>query len=389
MAVALFYAICNASDPLQTGWSVGGSTVTRGGLCVTASAGFSAPLALRACSGEASQTWAYVSGVFANNDVAWNGQETAACTFSPPALGAGCKVASWPLPGGGWNGLFDVDSPSQGMIQGRFATSGGPSPSGLCVSAVPPPPPPPLAVPTTDVLAWSRKEIMCLYDIDMCTYVVSLRSTSRTKNPRSQKTNPNTNPPNRYSPSMLQGCDCARPPPPVSTWAPTALDTDSWIAAGVSAGCQVHILVAKHMCGFVSWNSTAGSELGYNYSSIYSSTPVDVVAPFVASVQKVKGAVGMYYSLTNNARTNTCAGNILPNPRAGQIAVTPAQYDGLVREHLTELWGNYGPLSEVWFVRGAPPCPSPPPPRHVAVALTRTLAHLSPRLGRRLHSVAA
>jgi len=210
------------------------------------------------------------------------------------------------------------------MIQGRFAISGGPSPSGLCVSAVPPPPPPPLAVPTADVLAWSRKELMCLYDFDMCT----------------------------FAPSMLQGCDCGRPPPPVDTWAPSSLDTDSWVAAGMSAGCQIHILVAKHVCGFVSWNSSAGSELGYNYSSLYSSTPVDVVAPFVASVRKAGQAAGMYYSLTNNARTNTCGGNIQPNPTPGQIAVTPVQYDGLVKEHLTELWTNYGPLAEVWFDGG-------------------------------------
>ena len=337
-ATALFYALCNSSDPQQTGFLLGGSaTVTHGGLCVSydPSAGPAAPLTLQPCTGGASQAWNFSGGVFSGSGVSWNGQEAGACTFSPPALGAGCKVATWPLPGGGWNGLFDAGSPLPGMIQGRFATPGGPSPSGLCVSAVPPPPPP-LAVPTADVLAWSRKERMCLYDIDMCT----------------------------YSGTMLQGCDCNRPPPPVDSWAPTALDTDSWVAAGVSAGCQIHILVAKHMCGFVSWNSSAGASLGYNYSSLYSSTPVEVVAPFVHSVRKVGGDVGMYYSLTQNARTNTCGGNVMPNPAPGQIAVTPAQYDSIVKEHLTELWSNYGPLAEVWFVRGTvaggaePPCRS-------------------------------
>ena len=327
-AAALFYALCNSSDPQQTGFVLGGSAVTHGGACVTfdAAAGPAAPLTLQPCTGGGPQQWNYSGGVFssaAGGGVAWNGQEAGACTFSPPALAAGCKVATWPLPGGGWNGLFDAGSPLPGMIQGRFATPGGPSPSGLCVSAVPPPPPPPLAVPTADVLAWSRKERMCLYDIDMCT----------------------------YSGTMLQGCDCNRPPPPVNSWAPTALDTDSWIAAGVSAGCQIHILVAKHMCGFVSWNSSAGASLGYNYSSLYSYTPVDVVAPFVNSVRKANGEVGMYYSLTQNARTNTCGGNVMPNPAPGQIAVTPAQYDSIVKEHLTELWSNYGPLAEVWFVR--------------------------------------
>ena len=329
-SLALFYALCNASDPQQAGWVAGSGTVTQRGLCVTydASAGSSAPLTLQPCSGNASQVWSLTGGAFSSPSglVAWNGQQTPGVSATP-ALGPGCQVAGSPLPGGLWNGLFDVNSPSPGMIQGRFATSGGPSPSGLCVSAATPPLAVPtadaLAVPTADVLAWSRKEVMCLYDFDMCT----------------------------FTPSMLQGCDCGRPPPPVDTWAPSALDTDSWVAAGVSAGCQIHILVAKHLCGFVSWNSTAGKELGYNYSSLYSSTPVDVVAPFVASVRKAGMAVGMYYSLTNNARTNTCGGNIQPNPAPGQIAVTPAQYDGLVKEHLTELWSNYGAASEARCLR--------------------------------------
>jgi alpha-L-fucosidase len=87
------------------------------------------------------------------------------------------------------------------------------------------------------------------------------------------------------------------------------------------------------------------------------------VAPFVASVKKVGQAVGMYYSLTNNARTKTCAGNVLPNPAPGQIAVTPEEYDALVKAHLTELWSNYGPLAEVWFVSFTQLLPSVPQTR--------------------------
>jgi hypothetical protein len=100
------------------------------------------------------------------------------------------------------------------------------------------------------------------------------------------------------------------------------------------------------MCGFLSWART--SVLGYNFSTAYSPTPVDAVAAFVAAARARRAPVGMYYSLTNNARTNTCAGQILPNPGANQIAVTPAQYDALVVAHLTELWGDYGQLDEIW-----------------------------------------
>ena len=334
----LVYALCNASDPLQTGFALSGSTVAQGGLCVSfsPSSGYNSPLQLAACANTTAQTWIYdaarqslrnpsaACGGLSGACIEWSGQEFGTCTFTPPTLAPGCIIGAWPSPASpqtSWNDRFLLDSPSPGMIEAAAVEGEG---TGLCVSARPPPP---LPVPTADVLAWSQKEVMCLYDIDLCT----------------------------YAPGQLQGCDCSRPPPPVDAWAPSALDTDSWLAAGQSAGCGIHILVAKHMCGFVSWNSTAGdAALGYNYSSLHSSTPVDVVAAFVASARRAGQDIGMYYSLTNNARTNTCGGTVLPNPAPNQISVTPEQYDGIVRQHLTELWGNYGALSEVWFVRARP-----------------------------------
>jgi len=340
MFATLAYALCDANSSQQRGFVASGGIIQKDGSCVTflPNGGYNSPLSLSSCDNSTQQSWVYdpVSQSFRNPPsrcgglngacIEWSGQEHGNCTTNPPSLGPGCIVGSWPSPSStsttSWNDMFLLDSPVSGMIEAVSTT--GLAGSGLCVEAVPPPP---LPVPTEDVLVWSQKELMCLYDIDMCT----------------------------YSPSELQGCDCSRPPPPVNTWAPSNLDTDSWIAAGMSAGCQIHILVAKHMCGFVSWNSTAGSEIGYNYSSLYSSTPVDVVAPFVASARKASQSVGMYYSLTNNARTKTCSGNILPNPSPGQISVTPVEYDSLVRAHLTELWSNYGPLAEVWFVSSLPP----------------------------------
>lgn len=76
------------------------------------------------------------------------------------------------------------------------------------------------------------------------------------------------------------------------------------------SGCKIHILVAKHMCGWLLWPSRVGEALGYNYSTAYAAQPVDVVAAFVASAAALGQEVGMYYSLTNNARTNTCAGQV-------------------------------------------------------------------------------
>ena len=211
----LVYAPCNASDASQTGFTFPSGTVQFGGLCVAfdVAQGYNAPLSLRPCDASAAQAWVYDAAAQSLRNpsatcggpsgacIEWSGQEYGACTSTPPALGPGCIIGSWPSPASpqtSWNDQYVLDSPSQGMIAAAATTasssSGG---SGLCVAVRTPPPPPPPPVPTADILAWSRREVMCLYDIDMCTYVGS------------------------------QGCQCSAAPPPVSTWAPSALDTDS------------------------------------------------------------------------------------------------------------------------------------------------------------------
>lgn len=42
------------------------------------------------------------------------------------------------------------------------------------------------------------------------------------------------------------------------------------------------------------------------------------------------------------------AGKLLP----GQASVTPDQYNQLVKEHVTELWTEFGELFEIWFDHG-------------------------------------
>jgi len=251
--------------------------------------------------------------------ISCSGLETAACSSTPPALGPGCRYGTWPtsVPTS-WNNQLLRDSPAPGMLQARAASASGPSPSGFCAAvAAPPPPPPP---PSPQVLAWARQEVGCLVDYDMCTMVGS------------------------------QGCACSSAPPPADAWRPTALDTDSWIAAGLAAGCRYFILTAKHVCGFLTWNSTSVPQ--YEYSAAYSATPVDAVAAFVASARAAGAPYGFYYSVNDNARANVCGGRVQPNPQPGQVALTQAEYDAMVLTHLQELWGGYGPLFEVWFDGG-------------------------------------
>jgi len=356
-AALLFLAACNASDATQR-FSVDAaaravrSQALAGAPCVAfAGATYDAPLALLPCNAsDAAQAWVYdaaaaafrnpadACGGLAGACIQWSGQEFGACSFDPPRLAPGCIWGTWPTSSPTtWNNAVALDSPQPGMLQSLYATGGGSTPSGLCASAAVPAPAPAPPLPTPETLAWSRLEVGCLIDYDMCTF------------------------------AGTQGCNCAAAPPPADLWRPTALDTDSWVEAGVSAGCAYFIYVAKHMCGFLAWNSSVAP--GYAYSTLDSPAPVDAMSAFVASARKFSVPFGAYYSVNDNARANVCAGSIGASPQPGQLNVTEAEYNAIVIAHLRELW-SFGPMLEIWFDGGTSPSLAP--------ALTALFAELQP-----------
>ena len=77
------------------------------------------------------------------------------------------------------------------------------------------------------------------------------------------------------------------------------------------------------------------------------------MASFVKSAREAGLGVGFYYSDATNSYCCVKRGAVVPGcAKPGQINVTQAQYDALVVAHLGELWGNYGPLEEIWFDGG-------------------------------------
>jgi alpha-L-fucosidase len=329
----LTMAQCSATDPAQLFLVAGGAVVhVASSLCVAFDGtSYNDALVLLPCDPASNaQAWESADGGRALSNPAgrcgglsgaciqWSGQESALCTSNPPALGPNCTWGTWgtSLPTT-WNNAVLLDEPGPGNVQSLFLSAAGPSPSGVCASVFTPPPPVP---PTPEILAWADKEVGCLIDYSMCTMVGS------------------------------QGCSCSEAPPPADAWEPTALDTDSWIEAGAAGGCTYFIFVAKHVCGFLSWNSTSAA--GYDYSSAYSSTPVDAVAAFRASAKKYSVPIGFYYSVNDNSRAAFCGGRPTGTPQPGQLNMTVAEYDDIVITHLTELWGGGDPLFEVWFDGG-------------------------------------
>ena len=145
-----------------------------------------------------------------------------------------------------------------------------------------------------------------------------------------------------------QGCGGGAPPP-LSAWAPTALDTDAWVDTCVAMGGVRIVYVAKHGCGFTAWRSNV-SLYGYAYGVQASPYPdVDVAARLVESAKKRGIGYGFYYSVVSNAYANVNNGQVQPGAGPGQLALTQQQYEEVIIAHLTELYSSFGPLAEVWF----------------------------------------
>ena len=72
---------------------------------------------------------------------------------------------------------------------------------------------------------------------------------------------------------------------------------------------------------------------------------------FVSSAKSAGIGYGFYYSIMKNfflcrsfSGRNSCVETVLP----GQFNVSDAEYHNIVKQHVTELWTQYGNLTEIW-----------------------------------------
>jgi len=203
---------------------------------------------------------------------------------------------------------------------------------------------PTLALPTPSQAAWADAEIGVIIHLDMQVFEPE------------------------YSFSTQWGYT-----PDPKLFNPKELDTDQWLAVAKSAGAKYAVLVAKHCSGFSLWPTKAHS---YSVaSSPWRGGKGDIVADFIKSCAKYGLKPGIYASASCNAymRASNPGKVVSGDPEflkkfnasgemrtfgKGMIWGTPAEqdrYKRVVETQLTELWGNYGKLFEIWFDGGVLP----------------------------------
>jgi alpha-L-fucosidase len=130
---------------------------------------------------------------------------------------------------------------------------------------------------------------------------------------------------------------------------PTRLDTEQWMEAAEAIGAKYAVFVAKHGSGFLSWQSDQ-----YPYGmrqSPFQNGKGDLVRDFAASCRKHGIKPGIYASMSSNGYLEVDNPGLVNGGKGGDPAAQ-ARYAKICEGLLAELWGNYGPLFEIWFDGG-------------------------------------
>jgi len=134
---------------------------------------------------------------------------------------------------------------------------------------------------------------------------------------------------------------------------PRKLDCDQWMDAAKAVGAKYAVLTASHGSGFMLWQSDA-YPFGVRQSP-WRGGKGDLVKDFVESCRRNGIQPGLYSHLRCNGYWRVDHPGLVNEGKGGD----PKRQAAYARARLTmcrELWGNYGPLGEIWF-DGAVPDP--------------------------------
>ncbi|TWU72695.1 hypothetical protein ED733_003751 [Metarhizium rileyi] len=190
-----------------------------------------------------------------------------------------------------------------------------------------------IALPTREQLAFQEGEIGALIHFDVATWLDIDGCNS--------------------DPSLV---------PDVSLFDPRLINTNQWLDSIASLGAKHATLVVKHNCGFASWPSKVTfptresnrTTIDYNYTTVQSPLHgLDVAGSFADSARKYHVGHGFYYSVVVNNFLNVQKSRVRTGRlSSGQVGITDDVYDRIVLDQLSELWSNYGSLTEIWFDGG-------------------------------------
>ncbi len=125
---------------------------------------------------------------------------------------------------------------------------------------------------------------------------------------------------------------------PNSAYNPTDLDVDQWIRVAKDAGMKYAVLVTRHCSGHCLWPSKFTDRTVAN-----SGETSDVVQLYVDACRRHGVAPGLYYML---------GWDTYHQNRMGYD-----EYEAFLKNQLTELLTNYGPIVELWL--DSPKCVGP------------------------------
>eukprot|EP00658_Telonema_sp_P-2_P016394 TRINITY_DN1635_c0_g1_i3.p1 TRINITY_DN1635_c0_g1~~TRINITY_DN1635_c0_g1_i3.p1 ORF type:complete len:505 (+),score=123.21 TRINITY_DN1635_c0_g1_i3:177-1691(+) len=145
------------------------------------------------------------------------------------------------------------------------------------------------------------------------------------------------------------GCNSSN----VASFNPTNLNVSSWVESFEAIGASSAVLTAKHGCGFLGWrtNTTLPDGTPYRY---HVPDHLNVVEQFVTATEAAGIGHGFYYSLTNNFYLNVASHSVRPPSTAlpGQVVVSQTEFEQLALAQVTELWTQFGELTEIWLDGG-------------------------------------
>jgi alpha-L-fucosidase len=187
-----------------------------------------------------------------------------------------------------------------------------------------------LPLPTAAQVAWQQGEIMALVHYNMASYF--------------EDGDPGC------TPSNWPGAQGSSNP---ASFAPSALNVSEWVDSMVAIKATEAVLTAKHGCGFYLWPTKVQLPRGGGTYPYHVDTALygDVLQQFVDATSARGIGHGFYYSLTNNFFLNVFSHSARGNASAlpGMYPVTQDEFEALAFASVTELWSNYGNLSEIWF----------------------------------------